>query len=191
MNKYEFCASGWKSTKVILWCMVNLIIKIPLPCYCGLRDLPCNSSILPKSVAHFCCLHVRLSCAVLTGAIISMDERSTNFEISVPLVLWYAALSWHHRTYSAHKTEMHYRLLHCTKFPTSMPLHGNHTMNSICLTDWLTRHQLYVIQTAIVASYRKIKCGVNRNLNIDHISTFLSSHWMPYEQPFKWENTVK
>jgi hypothetical protein len=51
-----------------------------------------------------------------------------------------------------------------------MPLHANHTMNSICLTDWLTHHQLCVTQTAIVASYRKIKCGVNRNLNIDHIS---------------------
>jgi hypothetical protein len=104
---------------------------LPLPCYCGFRDLPCNSSILPKSVPHLCCLHVRLSCAVLTGAIISMDVRSTIFEISVPLVLWHAALSRrHHHTYSAHKTEMHYRLLRCTKFPTSMPLHANHTENS-------------------------------------------------------------
>jgi len=111
----------------------------PLPCYCGFRDLPFNSSILPKSAPHLCWLHVRLSCAMLTGAIISMDVRSTIFEISVPLILWHAALSWRHdRTYSDHKTEMHYRLLRCTKFPTSMPLHANRTMNSIWLTDWRT-----------------------------------------------------
>jgi hypothetical protein len=72
-----------------------------------------------------------------------------------------------------------------------MPVHANHIMKSIWLTDWLTRHQLYVIQIAIVASYRKIKCGVNWNLILTTSQTFLSSHWMPYQQQFNWENTVK
>jgi hypothetical protein len=60
---------------------------------------------------------------------------------------------------------------------------------ALTASDWLARHLLYVIQTAFIASYRKIKCGVNRNWNNDHVSNIpiisLGAVWT-----VNWENKL-
>ena len=121
----------------------------------------------PKISFQFC-----LPCAGPTDAVIITYFHSTIFKLCT---IFSQATLWlcHHLTLLSVRvvnlygrsieTQSHYKLLHSTNFPVSLPLHIN-LLPEWRLLDRLLHFLLHLTPVASAAFYRKVKFFINTNV---------------------------